>query len=371
MLIISLIIVFYKKIIGIIFQQETFDDIPISYQYELSINQINLSNLEELKKINLNKIPLYKEDKIKKNFILFRKKQNKNKIHICMSSDLNLIYPTLVSMTSALENNNENINILVYHLFLPSNITDEDINIFESLKSKYRVRIYYYKIPPIFEQYRAWGGSTTVYWKLLIPFILPNLKRYIFLDGDTLVFEDLSDMYNLNFNDTYVFGFFFHTASSLRKFRINVNNYINSGVILINNEKIIKDGKDIELLKFTLENSKKMSYPTQDPLNAVFNPNIGILPLKYGLYLIGNINVFNKFKKYIKYHVNETELIEAINKPAIIHLCCCNPKIWHKESRHDFGDNSTCIRYHNDFYYYANKTDYYKDMYNIYIKENL
>ena len=88
-----------------------------------------------------------------------------------MSSDLNLIYPTLVSMTSALENNNENINILVYHLFLPSNITDEDINIFESLKSKYRVRIYYYKIPPIFEQYRTWGGSTTVYWKLLIPLI--------------------------------------------------------------------------------------------------------------------------------------------------------------------------------------------------------
>ena len=110
-----------------------------------------INNLIKIKKINLNKnlskIFLYKEDK---NIIL----NNINIINICMALDNNIIYPTLVSMTSALENNNNKKNLLVYHLLLSDNFKKENIQIFESLKRNYPVKINYYIIPNIFASFK-------------------------------------------------------------------------------------------------------------------------------------------------------------------------------------------------------------------------
>ena len=66
----------------------------------------------------------------------------KNKIHISYSLDNKLVYPTLVSMLSGLENCNKD-NLIVYHLLLSHNFNTSDIEIFESLKEKYEVKINY------------------------------------------------------------------------------------------------------------------------------------------------------------------------------------------------------------------------------------
>ena len=295
---------------------------------------------------------------------------NKTKIHICMDLDSNLIYPTLVSMTSALENCDKNKNILVYYLLISHDFNIPDLNIIESLKDKYPVKINYYKIPPRFNKLRNWTSNTTaIYYKLYIPFILPHLKRYIFLDGDTLIYKDLGEMFNLDFQDNYVLGYPFHTAKQADISGVITIKYINSGVMLINNEKVINDRKDAELMDYTLKNCEKLSYPTQDPINIVFKNKVGFLPLKYGVYLIGSINAFhNKVKKDLRVDIDENELKEALNDPAIIHFSCCNPKVWNKESYHDFGENEVCQKFRKEFYFYANKTNYYQEMYNLYIR---
>ena len=295
---------------------------------------------------------------------------NKTQIHICMSLDNNLIYPTLVSMTSALENCDKNKIILVYYILLSYDFNISNLDIIESLRDKYPVKINYYKIPPRFNNLRSWTDKTTaIYYKLYIPFMFPNLKRYIFLDGDTLIYKDLNEMFNLDFNNSYVLGYPFHTAKQADISGVKIIKYINSGVMLVNNEKIINDKKDAELMDYTIKNCKKLSYPTQDPINIVFNNNIGFLPLKYGIYLIGSIEAFNKkVKKDMRVDINENELKEAINDPAIIHFSCCNPKIWNNVSYHDFGENSVCEKYKNEFYFYANKTNYYNEIYDLYIR---
>jgi hypothetical protein len=68
---------------------------------------INIKKIELKKKFH--SLFLYKEDKK----VLLN---NKNLINICMALDNNIIYPTLVSMISALENNKK--NILAYNLLL-------------------------------------------------------------------------------------------------------------------------------------------------------------------------------------------------------------------------------------------------------------
>ena len=70
------------------------------------------------------------------------------------------IYPTLISMTSALENNNNDKNILVYYLLLSHDFNVTKIDIFESLKTNYEVIINYYIIPNFFKYNRQWRGQS-------------------------------------------------------------------------------------------------------------------------------------------------------------------------------------------------------------------
>ena len=61
-----------------------------------------------------------------------------------MAIDNKGFYTSLVSMVSALENNNKINNILVYHLLLSHDFNKNFITTFDSLKNKYEVKIYYY-----------------------------------------------------------------------------------------------------------------------------------------------------------------------------------------------------------------------------------
>ena len=320
----------------------------------------NTSELDEPKNLFI-----YKED--------HTEIKDKNKIRICYCIDSNIVYPTLVSMTSALENNNKEKNVIVFYLFIPHNFDKRKIEIFDSLKKKYLVKIHYFLIPPRFNRYRKWtAGTGTVYFKLYIPLVLPNLKRILYLDGDTLVHKDLSELFDLDFKDNYALGYPFHNVEMMDKWGVKLVNYINGGVILFNLEKIIRDNKDAEWFHFTLKNNGRLYFLEQDSLNLVFYNHTGLLPLKYGIYLFGTIDTYRKtVKKFLRTELNETELIEALNSPAIVHFAGCYPKIWEKHSKYKtvFGEQSVCFKAFDDFYFYANKTDYGEQIYKKYVKK--
>ena len=315
------------------------------------------------KNSNNQRIFEYRSDKLEEN-------NKKNQIHISMALDNNFVYPTLVSMTSALENNNKKNNIIIYHLLLSYDFDKKNIKIFDSLKSKYDVKIHYYIIPDIFKNFRGWsGGTNTIYNKLLIPLIFHDLERIIFLDSDTLIFKDLYEMYNLPFKDNYILGYPFHDSYKVDKFAKNITYYINGGVLLFNIEKIRNDNKDIELIRFTYENNSQLWFLEQDTINIVFYQKVGLLPLKYGIYMYGNMTTFEKsVQNRIKFKLNKEEVINAIKDPSIVHFSCCNPKIWKRFSSNEFGDDSICKRFHDDFYHYAKMTNYFSDIYMKYME---
>ena len=100
------------------------------------------------RKFNSNEGNFYKKNlmesninSIKEDFIQYYNKINKTIIHISMALNDNGIYPTLVSMTSALENNDKENNILKYYLLLSNNFDLKNVTVFESLKLKYQVMI--------------------------------------------------------------------------------------------------------------------------------------------------------------------------------------------------------------------------------------
>ena len=178
---------------------------------ELTENKINITTPNsELKehKINIGRFEYNKEESY----------NGKTLIHIAMACDNGAVYSTLVSMASALENNNKENNTLVYHLLLSNNFDMNQISYFESLKKDYDFILNYIKIPPFFKYIdKKWRNTETVQYKLLLSFIYPDIPRIIFLDGDTLIFTDLSEMYFLDFKDNYLLGYPYHTADSLDK----------------------------------------------------------------------------------------------------------------------------------------------------------
>lgn len=352
------IIIFFLFIYLIIFlfiKDNFFVNIKNKIFFENKNNSYNIiSRLKNLRP--------FKEDRKEIN--------NKKQIYISMSLDNNLVYPTLVSMTSALENNNSTRNILVYYLLLSNDFNVSNVKIFESLKMKYQVKINYYIIPKIFNNLRRWtNGTECVYYKLILPILFDNLTRIIYLDGDTLIYQDISEMYELDFNDNYILGYPFNCPQVLDKFGIRVINYINGGVLLFNLDKIKRDNKINDLLECTIQYNEKLEYLEQDSINLIFHPKIGLLPLKYGMYLFGNITIFDKFiKNRLRFKINKNEIIDSLKNPSILHFSGCYPKIWNYVTLSGYFIDEICKTIQKDFYYYANKTNYYLNIYNLYMK---
>lgn len=323
----------------------------------ISLRNFN-NNLAKIKNINLkekiHKIFLYKEDE-KINL------SNTNLIYICMALDNNVVYPTLVSMTSVLENNNNEKNMLAYNLLLSYDFKIENIQIFESLKRNYPVIINYYIIPNIFGTFKRWkNGTFCHYHKILIPFIFHYLERILYLDTDTLIFKDLSKMYNLDFNNNFIIGAQATDKYIVKKYNAKIKLYVNAGVILFNIKKIRKHNKDIELLYYTMKNFKKYKYPEQDSINIIFNPLVGIFPYEWGMRIIDSLDTYKKYCEPLynqKYPINE--IINAISKPGLVHLIYCFPKIYYRDTKYRFENDSICLKYQKLFYFYAKKSKIY------------
>ena len=200
--------------------------------------------------------------------------------------------------------------------------------------------------------------------------MFPDLKRIIYIDGDTLIRKDIFEMYDYPFNGNYILGFPFYMSYVMKRYGIKKSPYINGGCLLFNIKKIRKDHKDVDLLQFTIKNNSILRFREQDSINYVFHPKIGYLPLKYGIYMIPNKAAFKRLSRYTNFPLNLTEGYEAVEDPSIVHFSCCWPKVWTNGSRNLFRDNNICLRYQKEFYYYANKTKFYSEIYNsLYFKK--
>lgn len=300
---------------------------------------------------------LYKEDSKINNL------NNKMPINISLSLDNSHIYPSLIVMVSALENNDKDNHILIFYLLLSNKFDDKNLEIFESLKLTYDVRINYYYIINYFDCLRRWKGSNAIYYKLFIPLLFPYIERMIHLDGDTIVFKDLWEMFNLPFNDNYLLAQ--PTRKDIFEDKVLKQNTINAGVILFNIKKIREDNKDFEMIHYLFV--KK--FTEQILMGYVCLPKIGYLPFKYGIFFIGRLKTYVRHVEdnMIK-RVNLTEVSEAMKDPSIVHEVFCCPKHWKKRTKTCFEKSNWCKIYQNIFYSYANKTKYYKQIYNKYMK---
>lgn len=280
-------------------------------------------------------------------------------IPIAMASDDNYVYPTVVAITSILENTNKKTKIEIY-LMHPGNFKEESKEKLRKLKEKYEnLNLEFINMEDRFKNANDKGLATPTYYRLSLSSLLPNINKIIWLDGDILALDDLSDFYNLDMQNLYYRGFLDHNNEELnilKDFGIEDDHYICAGVMLINLEKLRQDNMEPKFEEFIEKNNEKLKQHDQTVINALCYKNIDILPARFGIFnYFGDTAGLRAYLESLiaknKYSLNE--LIEAFKKPTVVH---CVVKPW-KDRNVAFSDV---------WWEYAQKTDLKDEIYKAY-----
>lgn len=168
------------------------------------------------------------------------------------------------------------------------------------------------------------------WYRILLPEIIsPDIDRVLYLDCDTLVLSDLSELFDMDISG-YAFAAVedpqsyadktFERCMYPKEFK-----YICTGIMLFNLEYWRGNSTKDQIIKYAITNKDIIQFPDQDCINAVcYNCKI-ILPFRYGV-----MDAFFK-NEIILASTPKSVLIECLKNPAIIHFAGCAP--WLKELR--------------------------------------
>lgn len=256
---------------------------------------------------------------------------NKNAIVYCC--DNKYIDYLIVSIHSLISNFNfdgcKKLNIFV----LESDITLENKSKVESLSGEnihitfVSVNHFLQNFLPISNLKVSQHWSIALYYRLLIPVIFKEYSNILYLDTDTIVNSDISDLFDIDFatnkiavvTDTVapIFPFYPDRYEQIIKNGLKVpDKYFNSGVILFN-IKNINIEEYLSALREVLE--KPLEFYDQDALNIIFQNKALYLDMKYNLQIC-----FLGWKSEMeKLDVNpqfKNQLLSASKNPKIIHF---------------------------------------------------
>ena len=268
--------------------------------------------------------------------MLYKYENSFNIIPISYGLNNKNVYITLISISSILENANNNTYYLFY--IMVSNNKSEFSN-YNKRKLKYiekkynNCNIFFIGMDDSkFKYARINRYPIPTYYRLLLAELLPNINKIIYLDGDTIILTDLTDMLNINMNNNIVMGFLDNAQRFARIFGIKTNKYITAGVILLNLELIRKEKFTQKFFDFIKKNNKLLKQEDQTVINIVLHKRVGILPAKFGLWTFYNKTQFFFHNHYQNYTnsiqcYNDTEMNNAWYQPKILHYVMNKPYI--------------------------------------------
>lgn len=121
---------------------------------------------------------------------------------------------------------------------------------------------------------RTWYSYMTTLRAALTRVLPSSVDTVLWLDPDTIVCDDISDIWNYDISNYYFAG-----VPEVRNNDHTLKPYINAGVMLTNLAKLRNDGMDERII--TEINTVKYKHLEQDALNYLCNPNVLCLPSSY------------------------------------------------------------------------------------------
>ena len=185
--------------------------------------------------------------------------------------------------------------------------------------------------------------TTQTYYRFSIGELIPYLNRIIYLDTDIIVYNDLTEFYQLNFKGKMILGHptFFNTSPKTGVYKIN------NGVLLINLDRMRKNQMEKKVL-YILNNNFENDYHDQFLLNQFFFEFIGIFPPKYHVRPWNNYEEIKDFNIRSGHVFNHDYLYFSCKYPIITHYAYNSKPIFNNISKSE------------DWWYFARMSKYYK-----------
>ncbi len=180
------------------------------------------------------------------------------------------------------------------------------------------------------------------YYSLLMPYILQNYNKLLVCDCDIVVQKDVAKLFEMPLDgfclaavkDTVYEGILNMSSKSdeagsswwYSKVILNMKNpydYVNTGVLLLNLEKIRKVYTEEYILKIALKYEYRIQ--EQDILNALFEGNIKFLDVRWNYWVATNLQI----STWLEHASGQgyREYMEAGTDPWLVHYAN-SPKPW-------------------------------------------
>lgn len=263
----------------------------------------------------------------------------KNNINVCFITDESYAMPTGVAIQSLIENASKKSRYNIY--IVAVNLDEKSIKNLKKLQTN-KCRIIIKQTENIYADINTKHPhvSKAALLKFNLPNILSNLDKVLYLDGDILVLNDLSELYNTDLNNKYagVVKDMAGTVAEGHAKRLNHQDYFNSGMMLLNLEKMRQDNIAERLLDYKLYKDIK-HFMDQDCLNYVFQENVIYVSPMYN-WMASNQTEFTDEKIKDFYKLKQYDLDNIRKKTTVLHLTnrkkpwnSCDvigSDIWHK-----------------------------------------
>lgn len=246
-------------------------------------------------------------------------------------SEINVLYAfdtkfwklAAVSMYSLLKNQNSDTRCTIYCMVAPHTAGRRQI-IKKIIKHFPNVRLVWRPIKKSENPYKSYDfsrWSPVIFYRLFASQIFPNVDKMLYLDSDTLVCADLTELFNTDISN-YAMGAVRDMAPTedpinpngvyAKEFSekyLNRGPYFNSGVLLLNMKNMAKSQQLLTNVKATLK------YPDQNILNVGLLGQIHQLDLKYNL--VPGLSIPKTFPP--------EQATAAKTAPAILHFYAAKP----------------------------------------------
>lgn len=124
--------------------------------------------------------------------------------------------------------------------------------------------------------------TLTIYFRLFIATMFPQYDKAIYIDSDVIVLGDLAEMFDIDIGENYIGACADKSVvdvPELRKYMeqaigVNANEYINSGVLLMNLKALREKEFDKHFLNLLNTYHFDCVAPDQDYINAICNGKI-------------------------------------------------------------------------------------------------
>lgn len=264
------------------------------------------------------------------------------RIPIVFTFDKRIIPASAIAIKSLFDNcYNSNYDVHILHSDISLNEQAALTKLTRNNKNEAKHTIsFHYIDPSIFKGFKKSKGSwrEIVYYRTIIPEILPYCDKVIYSDVDVFFKNSLEELFNSNLE-----GFELAAVRAEKNnkntichkyFEENKNEYIFwSGLLLLNCKKLREENYFEKFKNTALTFKDRLQFFDLDTINITCN-NIKPLDLKYCvLEALIEFDDFKKAKdwKYLKDVYTINEINEAIKNPTIIHFAGELGKPWRRK----------------------------------------